>query len=373
MPPSGNPVFASDFLTKINRKNDLLTRLNTLHNSLSELSQNEKDRPKSLRVVAGQLVSKSILGNVDREVRLLSCCCIVDILRIFAPDAPYSGEELCLAFDGIIHAIRGLSTYDPNSGIGSKIFYILNNLSTVKSCSIIVYLTDQGVEGANDRLKEFFEALISSIRTEHSDAVAGHIGSILQSLIEESESLDQELLDVLLSPLLPSAKQENPAAFNLVQSVLRRTTLAVQGPISTFVNRCLAGNMCVNEQEGGDGDTSIIRAGDPGNESDLSEHIYALIYELHKVSADILLRILPNICVQLQADESAVRLKAIRLLGRLFASPHAEYGVQFARNFRDFLGRFVDISDDVRLEMIDCGFMIICHKPLLSEVVVGKF
>jgi sister chromatid cohesion protein PDS5 len=372
MAPTVNPAFASDYLTKISRKNELITRLNTLHQSLSELSQNEKDRPKSLRALAGQLVSKAILSNADREVRLLSCCCIVDILRIYAPDAPYSDDELCLAFDGIIHAIRGLSTYDPSSGIGSKIFYILNNLSTVKSCSIIVYLADQGVGGAYDRLKEFFEALVSSIRTEHSDAVAGHIGSILQSIIEESESLDQELLDVLLSPLLPSAKQENPAAFNLVQSVLRRTTLALQGPISTFVNRNLAGSMCVDdEEEDEDLDTSRVRGGVGGAESDLSEHIYALIYELHKVSADILLRILPNICVQLQADESAVRLKAIRLLGRLFASPHADYGVQFARNFRDFLGRFVDIADDVRLEMIDCGFMIICHKPQLREVVVG--
>jgi len=227
----------------------------------------------------------------------------------------------------------------------------------VKSCAIIIYLRDQGVEGASDRLIDFVDALVSSVRPDHTEAVAGHIGSILQTVIEEVETLDQDLLDLFLAPLIPSAKADNPAAYNLCQSVLRRCELAIQGPINAFVNRSLVGSM---------GELGPMGSGE---ESNLSEHIYAIIYELHKVHSGLLLRILPNVCVQLQADEAEVRLKAVKLLGRLFASPHADYGVEYNRNFKDFLGRFVDVAEDVRLEMIECGYMIMKNKEDLRALV----
>jgi len=46
-------------------------------------------------------------------------------------------------------------------------------------------------------------------------------------------------------------------------------------------------------------------------------------------------------------------LQAVKLLGQLFASPHADYCTEFHRNFRDFLGRFNDLSAAVRIEMVD--------------------
>lgn len=73
--------------------------------------------------------------------------------------------------------------------------------------------------------------------------------------------------------------------------------------------------------------------------------------------------------MQLQVDDEEVRLKAVKLLGRLFASQLAEYGTEFSKNFRDFLGRFVDVSVAVRLEMIDNAALILKKKPSLVESV----
>ncbi|CAN0459073.1 unnamed protein product, partial [Discosporangium mesarthrocarpum] len=84
-----------------------------------------------------------------------------------------------------------------------------------------------------------------------------------------------------------------------------------------------------------------------GCDSDLAEHALPLVYELHKVRPGMLLYVLPNIATQLQAEDLDIRTRAITALGRLFASPHAEYGVEFPRNWRDFLGRFKDVEPKV--------------------------
>ncbi len=178
------------------------------------------------------------------------------------------------------------------------------------------------------------------------------IAAILEACIDESTDLGQDILDVLLSPLLPAAKVENPIAYRLLGNVLRRVAGKVDKPVSRFLNLVLIGS------------------GDSGD-SELAEHVYPLIYELHKIAPALLLTVVPSICAQLEAEEEEVRLKACKLLGRLFASENAEYGEEFTRNFKDFLRRFGDISASVRLEMVQCGALILTRKPLLAPALEG--
>jgi sister-chromatid-cohesion protein PDS5 len=180
------------------------------------------------------------------------------------------------------------------------------------------------------------------------------MSQVLQYCVDESEDddIDQELLDLLLSPLLPAAKQENVAAFNLVGTVLRRAKPSIRGHISSFVNRVLVGTGPHMDKV-----------------SELSDHIYPLIFELHRIDPDLLLRVLPNVCEQLKAEEEEVRVRAVKLLGRLFASSSADYGEQFARSFREFLGRFVDVAISVRMEMVDQSLLVMKRKPALREAI----
>ena len=179
--------------------------------------------------------------------------------------------------------------------------------------------------------------------------------SILQACIEECDDIDQDLLDILLSPLLPAAKLDNPTAYQCVGNVLRRTAGCIQASVSAFINHELVGTAIPGKSKN----------------SELADHIYLLIYELHKISPGLLLRVLPNICVQLQAEEEDVRLKAVKLLGKLFASQHADYGSEFHRNFKDFLGRFVDVSAAIRLDMVDSCSAIMKSKPQHRAAIEG--
>lgn len=39
--------------------------------------------------LAEHLVSETFLEHPSRDVQLLAACCIADVFRVFAPDAPY--------------------------------------------------------------------------------------------------------------------------------------------------------------------------------------------------------------------------------------------------------------------------------------------
>lgn len=48
--------------------------------------------------LAEQLASPSLIKHKDKAVRVLVACSIANILRLFAPDAPYSMEQFEVPF-----------------------------------------------------------------------------------------------------------------------------------------------------------------------------------------------------------------------------------------------------------------------------------
>lgn len=88
---------------------------------------------------------------------------------------------------------------------------------------------------------------------------------VLTACLSELEVIPTALLDTILMGLLPDCKAESPASYQLTQLFVLRAFGALYQPVTTFVNAVLTG-------QGGGG-------------SELEEHVYHLIYELHKVRA----------------------------------------------------------------------------------------
>lgn len=72
---------------------DLLQRLQTLAGELRKMEQEEVETG-SLTKVAQELATPQLLGHKDKGVRAWAGCCIVDVLRLCAPDAPFTGNQL---------------------------------------------------------------------------------------------------------------------------------------------------------------------------------------------------------------------------------------------------------------------------------------
>lgn len=91
---------------------DLLDHLQTLAQELRKLEQ-EVDKD-SLRKISQELSSAHLLAHKDKGVRALATIYIVDVLRLCAPDAPFTANQLKDIFTCIFPSIIP-ATADPSN------------------------------------------------------------------------------------------------------------------------------------------------------------------------------------------------------------------------------------------------------------------
>jgi sister-chromatid-cohesion protein PDS5 len=72
---------------------ELLKRLDALATELRDMDQEQTDKD-SLTKVAKELAGQNLLGHKDKGVRAFTACCLVDVLKICAPDAPFTPTQL---------------------------------------------------------------------------------------------------------------------------------------------------------------------------------------------------------------------------------------------------------------------------------------
>lgn len=72
---------------------DLLNRLQKLGTELRNFDADQVDS-RSFTTLAHDLANANLLGHKDKGIRAWTLSCIVDVLRICAPDAPFVESQL---------------------------------------------------------------------------------------------------------------------------------------------------------------------------------------------------------------------------------------------------------------------------------------
>ncbi|KAI8432820.1 hypothetical protein MSG28_013759 [Choristoneura fumiferana] len=91
--------------------------------------------------LALHLADDFFLAHPSRDVQLLIACCIADVLRVYAPEAPYKDQEqVKTIFLFLINQLQGLR--DPKDPAFKRYFYLLENLAYVKSFNMCFELED---------------------------------------------------------------------------------------------------------------------------------------------------------------------------------------------------------------------------------------
>jgi sister-chromatid-cohesion protein PDS5 len=170
----------------------LLKKMKTLHTQLAALDQDHVD-VASLSTARKELIHSSILLHKDRGVKAYAACCLADILRLYAPDAPYTQAELRDIFQFFFRQLsNGLKGSDAT--YFNEYFHLLESLSTVKSVVLVCDLP-----AADELMAEIFRDFFALVRRDISKKVELFMADILVALIDEAQSLPSEVMDTILA------------------------------------------------------------------------------------------------------------------------------------------------------------------------------
>lgn len=78
--------------------------------------RDQADGVANLDTLVQDVVASSIIEHKDRDVRTYAACCLADILRLTAPEAPYSEAELTVC----LHCLPELSLPASNASLASQ-------------------------------------------------------------------------------------------------------------------------------------------------------------------------------------------------------------------------------------------------------------
>ena len=155
------------------------------------------------------LINTSILLHKDRGVKAYAACCIADLLRLYAPEAPYNQNELRDIFQFFFRQLStGLKGAD--SPYYNEYFHLLESLSTVKSVVLVCDLPN-----ADDLIIEVFREFFGMIRRDLAKKLELFIADILIALIDESQNLPADVLEILMAQFM----DKNAVCTNILKRV----------------------------------------------------------------------------------------------------------------------------------------------------------
>lgn len=100
--------------------------------------------------------------------------------------------------------------------------------------------------------------------------------------------------------------------------------------------------------------------------SELKDHGHELIWELNKISPDLLLYVMPELEKELTVEDEAKREDAVALLGRMFAADGSRMITSYPQLFATFLKRFNDVEPTIRRKMVEYAVEFIKNMPTID-------
>ncbi|KAK4360111.1 hypothetical protein RND71_022340 [Anisodus tanguticus] len=306
---------------------------------LSELEQSPpKAMLEAMQPLQAAIVKPELLKHQDREVKLLVATCICEITRITAPEAPYNDDVLKDIFHLIVSTFSGLG--DINSPSFGRRVVILETLARYRSCVVMLDLE------CDDLINEMFRTFLNVVRDEHQDSILTSMQTIMVVLTEESEDIREDLLHVILSVLGRHKKDVTIAGRGLAMKVIEQCSGKFEPSIKQFL---------VSSMSGDSRPTTF--------EIDYHE----VIYDIYRCAPQILSGVVPYITGELLTDQLDVRLKAVHLVGDLFALSGSAISEAFQPIFVEFLKRLTDRIVEVRMSVLEHVKECLLSNPFRQE------
>ncbi|KAJ9425171.1 sister chromatid cohesion protein PDS5 [Fusarium oxysporum] len=283
----------------------LIKRLDKLSKELSDLDQGAADLD-SIRDVAKQLGHRNLLQHKDGGVKAYTACCLVDILRLFVPDAPFTDDQIKMIFTLFIKDILP-ALHDPTNPYDSQHKYVLASLTEVKSILLL-----HQISNADDLLLRLFNSTFDGVSASGSKAASEeqvakdveiHLTEMLMQLIDEAESVSASVVDAIISQFLRAAP---PGGNRHKGQNGNQSTLLLKEEPPAYV---MAKNIC-----NGCSDKMARYVSQYFNLRSLRQ-AHLLIRELWRAAPTVLSNVVPQLDAELSADNVHLRQIATETIG----------------------------------------------------------
>ncbi|KAG6332171.1 hypothetical protein ID866_6918 [Astraeus odoratus] len=329
----------------------LLKKLKTLYAELAELDQETVD-VNSLSSVRTQLISTSLLLHKDRGVKAFVACCLADILRLYAPDAPYTQSELRDIFQFFFRQLSaGLQGTD--STYYNEYFHLLESLSTVKSVVLVCDLPN-----AEELMIEVFRNFFALVRRDLAKKIELFIADILIALIDECQSLPSEVLEIIMAQFMDKNARMDQPAYRLAVQICNTTSDKLQRHVCQYFTDIIVTNSRDLES---DNDFEEIRAA------------HELVKQLARSCPSLLHSVIPQLEEELRVEEVQVRLIVTQTLGEMFGGKGgADLIRKYPTTWNVWLMRKGDKAPAVRLKLVESTKELLLNLPEHREAIEGK-
>ncbi|CAK7204930.1 Sister chromatid cohesion protein pds5 [Sporothrix eucalyptigena] len=338
---------------------ELIRRLETLSRELSDLDQETFDT-ESLAKVAKELASHNLLNHKDKGVKAFAAACLVDILCLCAPNAPFTQTQLKDVFGLFITSILP-ALQDPSNTYDAQHKYVLHSLAEVRS---IVLLND--LDNSDALQLQLFSSLFDAISAPKNVSggrlptdVEHDISDVLISLIEEGPNVPPKVVDVIMAQFLRAAApgalrdkgvpdkdeldryqstlllKEEPPAYQMAKLICETCADKMTRSVAQYFSDVIidfsgvgggnAGNSANRPAGKGGKGSDDEEEEDEGlngpSESDLREmkKAHLLLRELWRAAPQVLSNVVPQLEAELSADNVYLRKLASETLGDMIA------------------------------------------------------
>ncbi|KAK4314945.1 hypothetical protein Pmani_013813 [Petrolisthes manimaculis] len=320
---------------------ELIRRLKTLAHTLQSMGQDDGAYQEYIPL-AMHIADDFFLSYPSRDVQLLIACCIADVLRVYAPEAPYKDPgQVKTLFMFLIKQLGGLK--DPKDPAFKRYFYLLENLAYVKSFNMCFELED-----CQEIFCKLFKLMFNIVNDEHSGKVKSFMLDVLCPLINESDVVSNDLLDIILSNVLEPAKSQRKNAYHLAKELVVKCSDTLEPYIQGFFNH-------------------VLILGREEKTLTISQKVYDLIYELNHICPSVLLAVLPQLEFKLKSADEEERYGSVSLLARMFSEKDSTLALSNKLLWIAFLGRFNDISIKIRTKCVQYSMHFLLNHPLLRK------
>ncbi|CCG84904.1 unnamed protein product [Taphrina deformans PYCC 5710] len=331
--------------------NDLLKRLKALAEELQSLDQENVER-SSLTKVATQLASSNILSHKNKGVTAYASCCIADLLRLCAPDAPFSQAQLRGIFECFLKQLKGLG--DIESTYYQQYYYLIESLATVES---IVLLGD--IEKSDVLVLELFRSFFdTTLGNQKRQNVEENMVSIMSQLIDELPQLPGEVLNTLLAQLMRGDQKNSngltreSSANGMAKAVFKTCADRLQRNVCQyFTDIIFEANQAVKDSEHSETDDQQLRVA------------HSLVLELFICAPSTLQNVIPQLESELNIENVLCRILATQTLSAMLGSPNGPLLLQqYSSTYKAWTSRRNDKNVAIRAKWVE-GIGQILGRP----------